>query len=170
MEKTVSQIHDSLQKLMGLHRQLLDTVRLEREALIGADLKGIQEATCAKEAIIEAIRQAESARLKHVGALALEWKRPFRELTVTNIIIAIQAVDSRGADQLRSAYNALTILMQRIREQNEQNRLLVERSLEHVHNMKRNVLGEAAPRSDTYTPQGQKTNGPPGSRLISREA
>jgi hypothetical protein len=37
--------------------------------------------------------------------------------------------------------------------------------------MKRNVLGETTPHSDTYTQQGQRQNAhTSGSKLISREA
>jgi flagellar biosynthesis/type III secretory pathway chaperone len=169
-DKNLSSIFQTLQKLVGLHRQLMENVRFEREALTNADLKGVQETTFAKEALVEQIRQQESARLKATAELALTWKRPFKELTLTNIIIAIQARDPKGAEQFRGVYNALTILIQRIREANEYNRGLVEKSLEHVHNMKRNVLGEAVPKSETYTPQGQRQPYTGGARLISKEA
>src|SRR5690606_37128371 len=102
--------------------------------------------------------------------MALDWKKPLKELTLPNLIIAIQGNDPKAAEAFRSAFNALTLLIQRISDQNNDNRLLVERSLEHVGRMKKNVLGEATPRSDTYTPNGQKSNPAPGSRLLSKEA
>ena len=173
MEKNVTLIYESVQKLVGFHRQLLDVVRQEREALVNADLKSLQETTSAKEQIIEAIRAQETKRLKATSELTLDWKRPFKDLTLTNIIIAIQGVDPKGAEALRSTYNALTILIQRTVDQNKANRELVERSLEHVHNMKKNVLGETVPRSNTYSQQGQRVNATGaqrGSRLISKEA
>ncbi len=170
VEKLLDRIYQSLQKLIGLHRQLLETVRMEHEALAHAQLKEIQEAVCAKEALIAAIRQKESERVKCIAELALYLKRPARDLTLPEIIIAIQGTQRAKAEQFRSAFNALTILVQRIREQNDENRGLVERSLDHVQNMKKNVLGESVPRSDVYTNQGQKTGGLSGARLISREA
>ena len=173
MEKNVTLIYESVQKLVGLHRQLLDTVRQEREAIVNADLKSLQECTSTKESLIEAIRGQESKRLKATSELTLDWKRPFKELTLTNIIIAIQGIDPKGAEALRTTYNALTILIQRTIEQNKGNRDLVERSLEHVHNMKKNILGETVPRSNTYSQQGQRVNATGaqrGARLISKEA
>lgn len=171
VEKKIQDIYEILQKLTGLHRQLLDTTRMERDALSAADLKGIQDSTYAKEALIEAIRQTEVERMRRVGELALEWKRPVRDLTLSQIAIAIQAQDSKGAEQLRSAFNALTILIQRIREQSDDNKGMIERSLEHVREMKKNVLGETVPAASTYTAQGQKTNSQSsGARLISKEA
>jgi len=170
VEKPVLDIHQSLQKLIGLHRQLLDIVRLERGALVEANLKAIQDVTVSKQALIEAIGQAELERQKHVGTLALLWKKPVRELMISQIIILIQARDQKLAEQLRSDFNALSVMIRHISDQNTDNQVLVERSLSHVHNMKKNVLGEGAPKTDTYNPQGQKTSSAGNSRLISQEA
>jgi flagellar biosynthesis/type III secretory pathway chaperone len=170
VENNISQIYQTLQKLIGYHRQLLDLVRLEREALTNADLKGIQDSTCAKEGVIEMIKQAESQRLSLTQVLSKEWKIPFVELTLSNIIIQVQGFDQKSAEMLRSSYNALLLLIKRTAEQNQDNRALIERSLEHVHAMKKNVLGEGSPRSDTYTQQGQRSNPSAGSRLLSQEA
>jgi flagellar biosynthesis/type III secretory pathway chaperone len=166
----IQKLQESLQRLLGLHRQLLDCVRMEREALTAASLKDIQEATYAKQALVEAINQAETDRLRATGELAILWKRPVKELTLGEIVVAIQGRDPKSAEALRSSLNALTLLIKRIREQNDDNRGLVERSLEHVHEMKRNVLGEAKPNTGTYTQQGQKNPSTSGARLISKEA
>jgi hypothetical protein len=148
----------------------MDVVRAEREALVAADLKGIEEATYSKQALVEAIRQAESERIKHTGELALLWKKPLRELTLPAIAIQIQTSHPKVAEQLRSAYNALTILIKRISEQNQDNSALVQSSLAHIHEMKKNILGESVPKSNTYNPKGQKASGVSGARLISKEA
>lgn len=169
MENILASIYQILQKLIGFHRQFLETVRMEREALVAADVKGVQETTYAKETIIESIRIVENERLKRLVELSILWKRPVKELTLPNIIIQIQGRDLKEAEKFRSSYHALTLLIQRIRDQNEDNLALVERSLEHIHNMKRNVLGEGQPRTEVYTSRGQKTNGPGGARLISKE-
>jgi flagellar biosynthesis/type III secretory pathway chaperone len=170
MEKPLNEVHQSLQRLIGLHRQLMDNVRLEREALVAADLKAIHDCTAAKQALIESIRQAEAHRMRAMGELAVLWRRPPRELTLSGIVIALQGKDPETADRFRSILNTLTVLIQRITEQNDANRSLVERSLEHVHAMKKNVLGESVPRSETYNPNGQKSGGMGGARLISKEA
>ena len=170
VERPVDLIYNALQRLVGLHRQLLDTVRIEKEALVQADLKGIQETTCAKQALIESIHQEESQRLRYMAELALEWKRPLRDLSLSAIAIAIQGRDPKGADQLRSVFNALTILIKRVSEQNQENKVVAEKSLHHINQMKRNVLGESNGKSNTYTQQGKRSAGPNESRLISREA
>ena len=170
METPIEQIHSSLQKLIGHHRQLLEVVRIEHRALVDADLKAIQEVTLAKQGVIELIRQSETERMKILSQLAVLWKKPLRDLTLNAVAIAIQGHDPKMADQLRSAYNALTILVKRIAEQNDSNRVLVNKSLEHINQMKSNILGEAVPKASTYTQQGTKAGGRANSRLISKEA
>lgn len=169
-EKPIAEIHASLQKLVGLHRQLLDVVRVEKEALIEANLRAIQEATCSKQALIESIKQEEVRRQQNVAELAILLKRPMSELTLLEIAIAVQGEEPRGADQLRSAFNALSILIKRVSEANRENATLVERSLEHIREMKKNVLGDAHSSSNTYTQQGTRSNAPSGARLFEREA
>ncbi len=170
MEKPLLEIFQNLQKQTGLHRQLLECVRVERECLVQADLKGIESAISNKQSLIEEIHQTETARLKLTADLAAHWKKPYRELTLPHIIILIQGKDAKSAEQLRSLFNALSVMIQRIVAQNQENRELVERSLIHIHQMKRNVLGEAAPRTSTYTSQGQKINSPATQRILSKEA
>jgi hypothetical protein len=169
-QKIFHQIYETLQRLTGLHRQLMDTVRMEREALVAADLKGIEDATFAKQTLIEAIRQSESDRIRATTELAMLWKKPLRDLTLPGIVTLIQTSHPKLSEQLRSAYNALTILIKRITELNQDNLLLVQNSLAHIHEMKKNILGERTPKSNTYNPKGQKAMGATGARLISKEA
>ena len=170
MQGVIKGIHESLQELIGLHRQLLDTVRLEKDALVSADVKSIQDVTVAKESLIAAIQQAELFRFRRVAELAAAWLRPMSEMTLSKIAIEVQRTDLAAADLLRSSLTTLTLLVERIAEQNGENRTLVESSLQHVSNMKANVLGESDRASSTYAQDGQRT-GPSGrSRLISREA
>lgn len=166
----VQQIYASLRELIGLHRQLLDACRTEREALVQADIEKIEEATLAKQNVVEAIRKAEGVRIQRVTELALLWKKPVRDLSLPNLILAVQSQDQKLSEQFRSSFNALTVLISRITEQNDDNKALVERSLRNVNEMKRNVLGEAVPRSNTYTNQGQRAGVTGGARLISKEA
>lgn len=169
MEKSLTQIYQTLQKLIGLHRQLLETVRMEHNALVEANLKAIEEAVFAKQALIEAIKHAESERIKALGELSVVWKKPVSDLTLSAIVIAIQGRDPKFAEQFRSALNALNILIKRVSDQNQENRALVDRSLEHLHAMKKNVLGEAAPKTDVYNQKGYRSTSQSSSRLISKE-
>lgn len=169
-DQHLDSIYKSLQSLLGYHRQLMEVVRGERDALASAEVKRVQDSTLQKEALVASIRQCEQRRLEDVSALALFWKRPLRELTLSQIIIAVQGFDLKRADALRSVYQSLQVLVSRIQEQNRYNRELVEKSLSNLDLMKRNVLGESAPKTSTYDLHGQKSNKGGSSRLISREA
>jgi flagellar biosynthesis/type III secretory pathway chaperone len=160
----------SLQKLVGVYRQLLEVVRAEKEALVSAELRTIQEVTARKQALLETIHQEEAARLKLVAELAMKWKKPAKEITASALAIEIQAHDIKMADQLRSVSNTLTVMIKHAAEQNEENKRLVQKSLEHIGAMKRNVLGESTEKANTYNPQGQKSRGAGGSRFVSKEA
>mgnify|MGYP001570559688 FL=1 len=170
MEKPLNEIYQFLQKLIGHYRQLMDFVRAEREALVQADIKGIHEALAGKEALLQLIQQTEKERMQVVAELALLWKKPLRDLTLTAIIHHVQGTDLKRAEQLRSVHTTLNMMIQRVRENNEDNRAFVEKSLVHIGEMKRNVLGEAVPRADTYNPQGQRSANTGSSRLVNREA
>jgi flagellar biosynthesis/type III secretory pathway chaperone len=163
-------LYACLQRMIGLHRQLYEVCKMERQAFVDADSKRIIEHTQAKEWVIENIRQAESERLRISTRISLEWKRPLRNLTLSFIVREIEPNDAVGSERFRSALNALTLLIERARKLNESNREFVERSLEHVRQMKKNVLGEAAPQSETYGSQGQKVAATGGARLLSTEA
>lgn len=169
-EQNLETVYRLLQKLLGLHRQLLDSVRAEREALVQADLKKLQEVTLHKEALIESVRLCELERSQTLGALALQLKKPVKDLHLSNLILIVQGFDLKRADQYRSVSQALHVLIERIQEQNLYNRSIVEKSLANVNTMKKNVLGESAPKSSTYNVHGQKTHGGGSSRLISKEA
>ncbi len=170
VEQGLTEIYQVLQKLVGFHRQLLDVVRLEREALLNVDLKSVQETTLAKEGLIQLIQQSESERIKLVTLLAVKWKKPVKELTLSKLIIEVQATDQKFAEQLRSMFNTLNLLTERIIEQNKENNRLAENALSHVDQMKKNILGEAAPKSDTYTSHGKKTASSTAPHFFSKEA
>ena len=169
MDQAVKNLLEALQKLVGLHREMLNCVRSEKEALISADLKVIQEITYAKEALINSIYQWDKERSKNSQHLAIYLRKPVAEITLSNIIIAIQGNDLKTADKLRSSSAALNLLVTRINEQNAENRQLVETTLHHIQEMKKNVLGEAEQKSETYSSYGKKVNSAGASRLISKE-
>lgn len=159
-----------LSRMVGLHRQLYEVCKMEREAFVAADAKQILEHTQAKELIIETIRHAEAERIRISTQLALAWKQPLSDLTLSFIIQEIEPFDASAADRFRSSFTALTVLIERAKKLNESNRIFVEQTLEHVREMKRNVLGEAVPQSETYGNQGQKLPQTGGARLLSTEA
>jgi hypothetical protein len=163
----------ALQRLIGLHRTLLELVRSERDALLGADLKLIHEATLAKEAVIEQIRAVEAERARSMAAFLAAHpalRGPGGAPTLTELLQGLEPQEPALASRLQSARNALQLLVTRILEQSAGNRAICERTLGHLERMKKNVLGEASPHSERYSQQGQRVGAAPPARLVSREA
>jgi flagellar biosynthesis/type III secretory pathway chaperone len=172
MEKIVENLNElvsRLQKLLSLHRQLLESLRAEREALLAVDVKRIHEITLEKQGVLQQILAAEQGRAAVSRNVATLLNLPADSTSLGQIVLQSQSVSLKTSDQLRSVQQALVHLVARIQEQNHSNRGLVESSLEHVNQMKRNVLGEAMPKSSTYSSSGQRQNAPAQSRLISTE-
>jgi hypothetical protein len=169
MEKVFQELLQQLQALLTLHRQLLDLLRAEREALIAADIEQIESHALQKQGLLDLIVRADDLRLKLVAALAEHERRDPKGLTLSQIAILAQASDIKLGDRFRSVQQALSVTLTRVEEQGTHNRALVEKSLEAVVQMKRNIVGGEAPQSGTYSAKGQKSAPTAGARLISRE-
>lgn len=169
-EAPLAGLHQRLQKLVTFHRQMLDVVRLEREALVSADLKAVQECTFKKEVLIATISDVEAERIEDVAALALAVGVAPDGLRLSQIVQYIEPTAPEMAKSLQSTWNALSVLCQRIQEQNDENRRLAEGFLSHLNEMKRNVLGEGQPHTSTYSATGQKSGPTAAPRLFEKEA
>jgi len=169
-EDKINEVYLVLQKLVGFHKQLLELVRLERTALESANLKNIEEVTYSKEVLIHSIKQAELERVRSVANLAAQMEVHIADLSLSNLVLALQQKELQNSEKFRSVQNTLKVLIEHIVEQNQANQKLVNASLKHVQEMKINALGENQNQSQTYTAKGQKNNQTTASRLVSQEA
>jgi predicted phage tail protein len=165
LKKEWSTLLESLKTQIGLHRQLLEIVRIEHQALVDADMDALEKAIHAKEGTIGAIQREEIGRKAFLSHLT-----SVEHLTLTQLIEKIQAHDLPLADEFRKSQITLNLLSERIREQNSKSRQMVESSLQHVEKMKRNIIGEKAKNSETYTAKGQRSSNPKhGRNLLVKE-
>ena len=171
MEQT-ELLHSSLQELIGLHRQLYEVVKAENEAITNADLKLTYDAAASKEALIHWIHNSEMSRQAIVYALSTEEDLQIKNPSLRELIIHYQTRNAELSAKLQTDLTTLLVLVERIKKQNDSNARLVESSLKHVNNMKKNIFGETTHQARTYNQQGQRNqasanaNGP---RLISKE-
>lgn len=163
-------VHNSLQELIGLHRQLLDIVRQENAALVQADTKNTFEVVAAKEALLHWIHQAETNRQSTVFQLAERDGLIDTQSTLREVINSYQKSHSDEAKSLELDLSTLQVLVERIQKQNKLNEQIVEQSLKHLNQMKKNVLNETHQQPTTYTSQGQaQSTKSQQSRLVSKE-
>ena len=170
--KLSDKLHESLQDLIGLHRQLHEVVKSENEAVTNADIKATYEAAAAKEALIHWIHQSEMNRQTVVYAIAQEQNLESKTPSLRELILHFQSIDAETSARLQSDLSMLILLVERIKKQNEVNGNLVAASLKHIDNMKKNIFGETTHQARTYNQQGQKntaSSNEHGPRLISRE-
>ena len=171
-QNIADRLHGSLQELIGLHRQLYEVVKAENAAITNADVKLTYEAAANKEALIHWIHQSEMSRQAVVHALVSEEGIELNNPSLRELILHFQATKPEFSNQLQTDLNSLIVLVERIKKQNESNGALVQESLKHIHNMKKNIFGETTHQARTYNQMGQRNqadanaNGP---RLISKE-
>ena len=169
MENRLTELLKILHKQLAHYRQLGEVLRHERECITNAQLSGMQECVFGKEAAIEAIKIKEQERARIMGELSFELRIPVKELNLTRLVKEVEPRLPKSAQGLRSVQVALQLLTEKAHELNVYNRGLLEKSLEHFHRMKRNVLGESHEKSSTYSAKGQQRLGGNESRLLSRE-
>jgi hypothetical protein len=169
MEKLLTELYQNLQKLLTLHRQLLDLLRAERDALVGADVEAIEGRAAQKQGLIDQIAFFDHERRKLLSLIAQNTRASAEQITLSRVAIIAQGVQLKLGEQFRSVQQALSLVISRVEEQGSYNRELVERSLETLAQMKRNILGASEPNTGTYSASGQRSNPTTGARLISRE-
>lgn len=169
MENKLRKIFDVLKQLVGLHRQLLELIRVERLHLSAADIQGIQCIADQKYHLVEEIHRVETIRMKLLAEFVVESKLNLKELTLTDLILCLEGDDSKLAQQLSSLKNTLLVMTQRIADLNKENLALIERSLVNIEAMKSNLFSSQNSHSETYSQQGQKVSAPSNHRILSQE-
>lgn len=165
-------LHQSLQELIGLHRQLYEVIKNENEAITNADVKATYDAAAAKEALIHWIHQSEMSRQAVLYTLCKEEGLENENPSLRDLIVFYSGRDNEISNKFQTDFNTLIVLVERIKKQNELNGRLVEASLKHIHNMKKNIFGETTHQARTYNQYGQKnaaSTNEHGPRLVSKE-
>ncbi len=170
MIEQARELYNILYRLLGQYRRLQEIVKEEHEALIDAKNQGIQNAVLSKEAQLIQIQNLESDRRVIARSIAASLGVSENKLELRMIIECVQADDLKLADDLQSLHATLKLLIHRIQETNKKIERLVATSLHHIRQMKRNVLGEAAPKQDTYSKKGQPVETQGSSVLLSEKA
>ncbi len=172
----LQEISSVLLELVGAHHELLGVVRSENEALVQADISSVQEASAQKQKTVDRIRRTEAVRVSCMARLARSWKKP-SDLSMTSLLQSIREINEEGMpgisavrQSLESSFETLMRVIPLITQQNTSNQLLVEKSLEHIQSMKRNLLGGSEPASRNYSSEGKKVSSSTSPRFVSREA
>lgn len=157
-----------LDKLVLLHRNLLDVLREEYAHMAAVDVKGLLESAQTKEILVGEIWNHEQLRIKVTEKIT-------RELGVQSGLtlnqIASALASAAESEKLKSAGTVLQLLVAQAKEANTKNMEFAEKSIERIEEMKRNVLGMNNNTKENYSNSGvRQPITEQGGRLLSTEA
>jgi len=155
------QLFSIIDQILQQEELLIRCLEAEKNALLLADIPLIQECSGTKQAIIDRLSGLESRRQALIGQLKM------RDLVETDT----GHLDGDAREELRERWESLRGRVALAVEKNEANQKLLSSSIKHIENMKKNVLGETVPKSNTYSATGGKVAGSnqSGARRISKE-
>jgi flagellar biosynthesis/type III secretory pathway chaperone len=150
-EKAYKSLAEVLEDEIKIYRAMLDVVRREKDVLISADIKELEECNLAKEAMVIKVRSLERLREKYArelgGLLGLHSEFP------RLLELASKMLDP-AASKLRSVHSTMDLLVKRIKEFNSANEELVQSSLKTV-NGALGAIKETLQPKVTYAPSGE---------------
>ncbi|MCS6837630.1 MAG: flagellar protein FlgN [Bdellovibrionaceae bacterium] len=160
MEDACWRLISNLEEILSRYRQLLDLVRKEKEALQHFDISTIQSINEKKEDLLTKIRFLDSTRERYATELAdlvgLDSEYP-------RLMELAKRVPGYLADKLRLSHATLEIVLKRVQQQNEENRLLVEAGLQTLQgaiaDLKSSVTGSSVYRRDKKMDSGKDVAG-----------
>lgn len=160
-------LENVLEDLIKVYRNLLETVRNEKEILIGSNLDELTENNRAKEAMLVRIRSLEETRIQVAAdlceALGLSRENP-RLLDIARHLGGVEG------DRMHNMHSVLELLLKRVQELNKQNEGLVESALSHITGAMK-AIRETLKEKPTYQRKGEVAAAPAQSgQLVSREA
>jgi hypothetical protein len=157
-----------LDKLVLLHRNLIDALQEEYSHMGNVDVKSLQEVARTKEALLNEIWNCENSRIRSAEELCFFLEIPIQNATVSSIALQLSHTQS---EILKNYRTVLDMLVAQTKELNKRNQAFAEQSLVRIEEMKRNVLGLNNNNQENYSSSGtRQTLNQTGGRLLSTEA
>jgi uncharacterized protein with gpF-like domain len=151
----INQLIESMQKLLKLHKSLLELALKKTGILEAEDIKGLTQLLKEEQAHILAIEKVEMERSRAVAALS-----PTRTLSEI-----LEEVPESQRGILAETSQELKEIITRIQEQNELNQSLISQSLKFISFS----MSLVAPPQDEYN-YGPNETGVQGKSLFSSKA
>lgn len=170
MQKS-SELSFLMEKLVALHRNLVDVLDEENRHMVALDTKGLFETAQTKEVLIAEIWNVEQLRLRVTEMLTLLAGLPAGTAVPVTLQTLTNHLPKEQASKLAASRTALQLLMERARERNMRNMGFAQQSLGRIEEMKRNIMGLNNNNSENYSNSGvRQPITEQGGRLLSTEA
>lgn len=165
-----SELEYALEKLIALHRSLVDLLAEEYAHMIALDIKGLAEAAQTKEVLLSEIMNHEELRLS--AALELAKKLNASPETAQSLSALSKYLSQSDATRVMQLGSVLTMIVTQAKDLNVKNMAFAETSLERIEQMKRNALGQNnnAPKENYANTGMRQPINEQGGRLLSTEA
>jgi|GEM_PF-6560289 len=154
-ENQAAELMQTLADLSRAYQGLAEALRLEREALISADIEKLAERTKAKEVLLYRIRALDKVRLAAAKKLA---DRFGLTDTAPRLLQLADHCEKKGeaelAKLLRTQHQVLSLHVQRSQEQNAENEIYAGSALKILHGSMSDIQ-QTLTEKPTYGKQGK---------------
>lgn len=169
LKSSSAELNHVLERLVALHRSLVDLLREEFAHMGTADVKGLAETARTKEVLLSEIWSLEQLRMKAVAKMAGSLNIPAGEASLQKLADTLNKADG---EKLRALRTALNLLVVEAKDLNAKNMDFAQDSLARIEQLKRNVLGiNSGASMENYSNNGARQPAQEqGGRLLSTEA
>ncbi|MCB0391434.1 MAG: flagellar protein FlgN [Bdellovibrionales bacterium] len=152
MESSLSfeQLVENLEKVIKIHRSLLNVVRKEKEILISANLDELNENNKIKEEVLIQARQLEKERIKIIDSLLTEEDIKMENPSLLELANYFQGIKG---EKLRNLHAVLDLLIKRVKDINNQNEVLIKSALKNITGAMKSIK-DMLDDNKTYKKQG----------------
>ncbi len=165
--RAYQKLHGNLEDIVKVYRQILETVRKEKESLVEANSEKILEYSQTKNQLLAKARSLDALRARYAEELAslvaCDPENP-------RLLDIAKNMGGEEGERLRSIHSTLELLIKRISEINSENENLAKNALKAL-NGQMTEIKETLTGKSTYEKKGQVKLGPATSgHFVSREA
>ncbi|MFH1278948.1 MAG: flagellar protein FlgN [Candidatus Eisenbacteria bacterium] len=150
MEALLNDLRTLLARQVESLKTLEEVLGEQRDCLVKRDVPGIVRSISTQEEYLKRIQRMEESRLRLVRGLAGHLGIAPADATIRKIS---DSLDPDVGRELRATAEAARETLEKVGRVNRENRRLIERSLEFVHDMLGALRGRR-PSGRTYTPSG----------------
>jgi len=148
MELLLHQLEQNLSQAAEAYEDLLAVSRSKQEAILCADIEGLEQAVAAEAQLIEAAQRTENVRLRIHHAIALQMGTTPEELNVEKLLQSWTFHDTTGIEK---AHARLKAVVEELKTVTERINHLADVSLKLIGDLQRAVL----PSADEQTYYGR---------------
>ncbi len=163
MEHLLSKLIGLLTHATEIYQSLLQVVQNEKDAVVGLNLKQLNEACKTKDNLLLKLRILEEQRQQVMDRVADELGCSSRGLTLTQLA---QQVDESWARRLLDRCTDLIALIQTLQDVTQQNRTLMSHSMQLIQGSC-NLLNNLMAANPVYYRSGNVDSGDQTGRILS---